>query len=197
MSRVRFLASLLTLLTLLLGACTMPMPMSGAMNGAPAAEMAAPQPVPGQVTVANARARTSPMAQGNGAAYMVVLNGTDAAVRLAAAASDVAAAVELHETIEENGVMKMVPRLDGFEIPAGGSVELKPGGKHVMLIGLVAPLQAGKPFSLTLTFDNGTTIDLSVPVIDMSAEGAMGGMEEMHETEGMGGEDAAGEGTQP
>lgn len=189
MSRVRFVLSLLALATLLLSACAMP--MNGSMNGAPAAEMVAPAPVAGQVTVANPRARTSPMAQGNGAAYMVVLNGTDAPVRLAAAASDVAAAVELHETIEENGVMKMVPQLDGFEIPAGGSVELKPGGKHVMLIGLVAPLEVGKPFSLTLSFDNGTTLEVTVPVMDMSSENGMGGME------GMGGEGAAGEAAKP
>lgn len=169
MVRVRSVIGVLVLVTLLTGACTMP------MGGDVAA---APEPVPGQITVANPRARSSPMVEGNGAAYMVVLNGTDAPVRLAGASSAVASAVEMHETVMEEGIMKMIPRLDGFEIAAGGSVELMPGGKHVMLIGLTTPLETGKPFSLTLTFDNGTTLELSVPVVDMTGAGSMGAMEQ-------------------
>ena len=63
------------------------------------------------------------------------------------------AAVELHESINDNGVMKMEPHPEGFEIPAGGTLELKPGGKHVMLLGLVKPLAVGDTIELTLNFE--------------------------------------------
>ena len=86
------------------------------------------------------------------------------------AATDAADVVELHETVDDNGVMRMIPQPDGFTVPAGGSVELKPGGKHVMMIGLAKPLETGDEFELTLNFDNGESMTLTVPVADMSGE---------------------------
>lgn len=72
--------------------------------------------------------------------------------RLVAAASPVAATVEVHEMKMDNGVMRMaaVPALD---LPAGQTVELKPGGYHIMLIGLKQTLKAGEPVPLTLTVE--------------------------------------------
>ena len=132
--------------------------------------MPAMAPEPGKITVMDARSRPSPMAGGKGAAYLVVLNGLDAEVQLTSAATDAADVVELHETVDDNGVMRMIPQPDGFTVPAGGSVELKPGGKHVMMIGLVKPLETGDEFELTLNFDNGESMTLTVPVADMSGE---------------------------
>ena len=132
--------------------------------------MPAMAPEPGKITVMDARSRPSPMAGGNGAAYLVVLNGLDADVQLTSAATDAADVVELHETVDDNGVMRMIPQPDGFTVPAGGSVELKPGGKHVMMIGLAKPLETGDEFELTLNFDNGESMTLTVPVADMSGE---------------------------
>jgi copper(I)-binding protein len=154
--------------------------MSGEMSGGmedsiDAAEM--PMPEAGVLSAAMVRARPSPLEGGNGAAFMVLLNGTDAPVRLQSAATDVSAVVELHETVDENGVMRMIPQPDGFEIPAGGTVELKPGGKHVMLMGLAAPLEVGQSFTLTLQFDNGESLPLSVPVMEMEGMPNMGGMD--------------------
>lgn len=146
---------------LALVACTAVAPM------APATPL--PAPVAGELTLVDVRARAAPLEGGNSAAYLLVLNGRDEAVRLLSAASDVAAAVELHETINDNGVMKMEPRAEGFEIPAGGVLELKPGGKHVMLLGLAAPLEAGDSVDLTLTFDTGEELKVRAPVIDLGA----------------------------
>ncbi|MGL4647965.1 MAG: copper chaperone PCu(A)C [Caldilineaceae bacterium] len=164
------------ILGLMTSACAPLMQAGDAAESADAQEMGAegamampmPEPQPGLVTAEMVRARPAPLEGGNGAAFMVVLNGTDAPVRLQAAESEVAGAVELHETVDESGIMKMIPRPDGFEIPAGGLVELKPGGKHVMLLGLATPLEAGQSFSLTLRFDDGTTLPLSVPVVEMA-----------------------------
>ena len=170
----RFLAGVgrLLLATLLLSGCVTP------LSGLPVAgPPTAAAPVPGQLAVAGVMARPAPLAGGNGAVYLTVLNGLDQAVQLLSASSPAADVVELHETVEENGVMRMMPRPEGFTVPAGGSVELKPGGKHVMLIGLAQPLNTGDTVDLQLTFDNGATIALAAPVADMS--GARPGMTDM------------------
>jgi periplasmic copper chaperone A len=126
------------------------------------------QPEPGKVTVVNAMARSSPMVGSNGAAYLTVLNGTETEDRLLSAESPAAGAVELHETVHDNGVMRMAQAENGFELPAGSSLELKPGGKHIMLIGLVNSLVAGETVSLTLRFEHAPPIQLDVPIHEMS-----------------------------
>jgi copper(I)-binding protein len=148
--------------------------MPGGMHGEDAAQ--APEPEPGKLTVVDVRARPAPLEGGNGAAYLTVLNGLETPVRLLSAAGEAAAAVELHETIDDNGVMKMEPHPEGFEIPAGGVLELKPGGKHVMLLGLVKPLAVGDSLDLTLNFEGSDAITLTVPVVDMQM--AMPAMEQ-------------------
>jgi hypothetical protein len=162
------------MLSALLAACVAPMP---AMPEA-AMEQTAPQPEPSKVTVAMVRARPAPMLGGNTGAFLTVLNGTDSPVQFVSAAGDVSEVVELHETVDENGVMKMIPHPEGFEVPAGGSLEMKPGGKHVMLIGVTQMLAPGDAFSLTLTFDGADPITVSVPVVEMQ-DAAMGGMGDM------------------
>ena len=73
--------------------------------------------------------------------------------RLVAASSPVAGVVEIHEMSMDNGVMKMRP-VAGLELPAGRTVELKPGGYHVMLMDLKAPLAKDTTLPMTLTFQN-------------------------------------------
>jgi copper(I)-binding protein len=177
--------ALLAVLTLALAGCTPVMPggqpmdvgtMHGEMQGEMAAEMQAPTPEAGVLDVVDVRARPAPLEGGNGAAYMTVRNGLDTAIRLSSASGDVAGAIELHETTDDNGVMKMEPHPEGFEIPPGGVLELKPGGKHVMLLGLGKPLVVGDSFELTLNFDRSDPITLTVPVVEIQ------GMQDMHGT---------------
>lgn len=124
----------------------------GAPNAAPA------------VTVENPFARPSPSEGGNGGAFMTIVNARGTADRLVSGQSSAAKTVELHETTEEGGVMKMRPVPGGFEIPANGRLELKPGGKHVMLIGLTAPLVAGQTIEITLNFEKSGAMKFEVPV---------------------------------
>jgi copper(I)-binding protein len=99
------------------------------------------------------------------AAYMIVENSTDKAERLMSASSSVAAVTEIHETKEmDNGMMGMQPLTDGLEIPANGSVTLKPGGYHIMMMKLNQALAPGQTFTLTLKFQSGKEINLDVPV---------------------------------
>lgn len=76
---------------------------------------------------------------------------------------EVKATAELHQSIKEKGVVKMLP-VDSITIPAKQSVELAPGGLHIMLINLQGPLEAGKTIALELTFDNGTILKIEAPI---------------------------------
>lgn len=146
-----------------------PMGRTAQQAGGMQQAMPVPTPEPGKLTVVNVRARPAPLEGGNGAAFMTVLNGLDKAVRLASIAGNAAGVIELHETVNDNGVMKMEPHPEGFEIPAGGILELKPGGKHVMLLGLAKPLAVGDSLDLTLNFEGSEPITLTVPVVDIQA----------------------------
>jgi periplasmic copper chaperone A len=87
----------------------------------------------------------------------------------------------------ENGVMQMRELGGGLSIPAGGSVVLKPGSYHVMLIGLKKPLTAGETFPLTLTFEKAGNVSITVPVQAMGAgKDKGGGMGNMHDNQGGG-----------
>lgn len=130
----------------------------------------------GELEVANLRARPAPLAGGNGAIYFTVINGTDAEEQLLAASSPAAEAVELHETVDDNGVMRMMHQPEGFVIPPGGTLELMPGGKHVMLIGLAEPLDVGDTVDLTLTFAQAGDQVFNVPVMEIEGTGQMPAM---------------------
>jgi hypothetical protein len=121
----------------------------------------------GGVVIKDPFARASPAGAPTGGAFMTIVNNGQAD-RLVSASSPAAGTVELHETVDENGVMKMVPRPEGWQIPVGGSLELKPGGKHIMLINLTAPLEAGKTIQITLNFEKAGAKTIEIPVKAMS-----------------------------
>lgn len=108
-------------------------------------------------------ARASIGAARTGAAYMTIRNEGAAADRLVAAASEAAEKVELHAHIAEGDIMRMRPA-EAIEIPAGGSVELRPGGLHLMLMGLRYPLKEGEVFPATLTFERAGEVRIGVEV---------------------------------
>jgi copper(I)-binding protein len=105
-----------------------------------------------------------------GAAYMTLRNTGDAADRLIAASSPAAGKTELHTMTMEGDVMRMRP-VAGIEVKPHGSTELKPGGLHVMLMGLKGPLKPGDRLALTLKFEKAGEVSVEVPV---RAAGAMG-----------------------
>lgn len=116
------------------------------------------------ISVEDAYARASRPGAPTGAMFMTIRNASDTPDRLIEARSPVAQLVELHTHIDANGVMRMRPVEDGFEIPAGGVHELARGGDHVMLMGLTRTLENGKTVPLTLVFENAGEISLDVPV---------------------------------
>jgi copper(I)-binding protein len=115
-------------------------------------------------------ARQSPKAATNGAAYMVIKNNGGEADTLTGAKADISEVVELHQTvIDDNGVMHMKP-VEGqrLEIPAGGEVVLKPGGFHVMFMGLKQQLKPNDTIYLTLIFEKSgeKVFDVKVRAMD-------------------------------
>ena len=97
--------------------------------------------------------------------------------KLVGGSSPVAGVVEVHEMKMEGDVMKMRAVPGGLELPAGKAVELKPGGYHVMLMDLKAPLMKDTTIPLTLIFKDAkgveTKTELKVPVSTMAPGGAM------------------------
>lgn len=108
-------------------------------------------------------ARAVPPGQPNSAAFMTLNNHGDQDARIISASSNVSEVTELHTHTEVDGVMQM-RQIDAIDIPAGGTTELKPGGLHVMLIGLNQNLAEGDSVELTLSFEDGTEKQLDVPV---------------------------------
>lgn len=118
-----------------------------------------------------------------GAAYLMIHNSTDMPDRLIGAATEVAKRAELHTHLHENGVMKMRP-VEGVDVPAQGMAILKPGGDHVMLMGLSAPLKEGSHFSLVLIFEKAGEISVMVSVGPVGASKAgHAGHKKKHKTD--------------
>jgi len=128
------------------------------------------------VNVEHAWARATPGGAKSAALYMTLVNkGADD--RLVSVSTPVAGKAEVHSTTTENGVMRMRP-VEALDVKAGTSTTLKPGGYHVMLTDLKAPLVAGQSFAVTLTFENAGKIDVTATVekLGAAAPGAMPGM---------------------
>jgi len=107
-----------------------------------------------------------------GGAY-VTIDNAGAPDRLLGAQTAIAKA-ELHQHIMEGNVMKMVPVPGGIALPAGRTT-LAPGGYHIMLLGLKAPLKEGSSFPMTLTFEKAGKVEVTVTVAKPGAMGPAGG----------------------
>jgi len=120
--------------------------------------------------VNDAYVRATPPGLPNSAAFMTVKNETSKDINIVKATSKVAKFVELHTHDMKDGVMKMyqVPKIT---VPKNGNVVLKPGGFHVMLIGLYHPLKKGENVTFTLELENGETKTITAPI-----KTVMGGM---------------------
>jgi copper(I)-binding protein len=128
----------------------------------------------GDITVEHAWAR--PSRTTNGAVYMVLKNAGGETDRLTGiAAGDVAASSGLHVTaVDAQGVATMRP-VQAIDLPPGGEARLTPGGLHIMLLDLKAPLDEGEGFPLTLTFEKAGTVEVDVAVESKPSHGAEAG----------------------
>ncbi|CAA7626810.1 conserved exported hypothetical protein [Candidatus Terasakiella magnetica] len=112
--------------------------------------------------------RAAPVAGGNGAAFLSIRNhgGAD---RLIAAEAGISKAVELHTHVKDGDIFRM-RKVDAIAVAEHGSIDLKPGGDHIMFIGLNAAMKEGAKVPITLVFEKAGKVTVEVPVL---APGAM------------------------
>lgn len=127
----------------------------------------------GNLEIINPHARaTAPGAPVSGG-YMVIRNKGSEPDRLVAASVDFAGKTEIHQMAMNGDVMVMRPVAAGLEIPAGGEVELKPGGYHVMFMKLNEQLKEGEMRKVKLVFEKAGEIEVEFKVEKVEAMKAM------------------------
>jgi copper(I)-binding protein len=120
-------------------------------------------PAMAQIRIENAWARATPPGAKIAAGYMVIRNDSSAPDRLVGASSPAAERAETHVTVKEGEIFRM-REVKGYDIPARGSFELKPGGAHLMLVNIKAPLKEGAKVPLTLRFQRAGDVKTELQV---------------------------------
>lgn len=123
----------------------------------------------GDITVSNPWARASMGMARSGGGYLTLKNTGKSDDKLVSASSKVSKKTELHTHIMANGIMKM-RQVKDITVPAGGMTMLKPGGLHIMFIGLHDKLKQGESFPLTLNFEKSGSVEV---IMSIKAGGAM------------------------
>jgi len=131
----------------------------------------------GKIRVDTPWARAS--AGTTGAVYFTVHNDGDIPEKLVGASTPAARVADLHTMTMDGNVMRM-RAVEEVPIPPHGTAELKPGGLHLMLTELSAPLVAGQTFPLVLKFDKGSDVQVTVGVTTAGAMGPADHMEHMN-----------------
>jgi uncharacterized protein YcnI/copper(I)-binding protein len=118
----------------------------------------------GDLTISDAWARAMLPGQPAGGGYLIITNKGKAADKLVSVASPGAGKVEVHTMEVVNDVMVMRPVEGGLDIPAGATVELKPGGLHVMFMAVKEPFKEGGSVPVTLEFEKAGKVEVVLPV---------------------------------
>jgi len=122
----------------------------------------------GDIVVSNPWSRATPKGAKVGAGYLVIENRGAIPDRLVGGSVQAATGFEIHDTVVEDGVMRM-RQLAGLELPPGEAVEAKPGGRHIMFVDLEYPLAAGQKAKGELRFERAGRIEIEFEVIGMGA----------------------------
>jgi copper(I)-binding protein len=119
---------------------------------------------PGTLALSDSWARATPPGARTAAVYLT-LTGGEQGDRLLGGSTPAAREVQIHTHIHAEGMMRM-EQIPSLTVPAGGSASLRPGGDHIMLIGLSQPLVAGEQLELQLDFEHAGSMTVSVPIRD-------------------------------
>ncbi len=126
----------------------------------------------GALEIGHPWTRATPKGATLAAGYMKITNTGQETDRLVGGSADFAARLEIHEMAMEGGGMKMRPLPAGIEIKPGQTIELKPGGYHLMFPGLKQQLDKGQKVKGTLRFEKAGSVDVEYAVEAMGGEGA-------------------------
>lgn len=118
--------------------------------------------------------RATPGGSKVAAGYMTIINRGETADRLLSGASGIADRIEIHTMTMEGGVMRMRELEEGLALAPKSVTELKPGGYHIMFIGLEKPITKGDEIPLSLTFATAGKVDLFLPAAGIGAKQAPG-----------------------
>jgi copper(I)-binding protein len=127
------------------------------------------------VKIENAWARATPPGAKIGAGYMTIHNSGATADRLVGASSPAARKVEPHVTVRDGDISRM-RAVPGYDVPANGTFQLTPGGSHLMLMDLKAPLKEGERVPLVLKFQRAGEVKVELEVRALGATHDMSGM---------------------
>lgn len=125
----------------------------------------------GALKIGHPWARATPKGATVGGGYLTITNTGKEPDRLMSIATDVSGKVEFHEMKMDGGVMTMRPVNGGVLVKPGETVALKPGGYHVMFMGLKAPLVEGQSFKGTLLFEKAGKIEVDFKIDKIGAQG--------------------------
>ena len=139
-------------------------PLAGLTLMALAAPVLAHSFTVGQIAIGHPWTRETAATQSVGGGFLTIRNNGKMADRLVSASSPSAAEVQIHTMSMDGGVMKMRQLKDGIAIPAGASIDLKPGGQHIMFIGLKKPFKQGTKIPATLKFARAGSVQVSFVV---------------------------------
>ncbi|GAB4085859.1 copper chaperone PCu(A)C [Myceligenerans cantabricum] len=142
-------------LTLLPAACTAGStadPADAATSGADAAALTVEDPW------------TKAVGDGMTAVFGTLTNTSDHDVHVVSVETDAAESAELHEFVDDGGTPVMQEAEGGFVVPADGSLELEPGGNHLMLIGVTDPLEPGEEVTVVVAAEDGSEVEIAAPV---------------------------------
>jgi copper(I)-binding protein len=123
-----------------------------------------------QVEVENAWSRATPPGAKVAAGYLTIRNKSASPDRLVGASTAIAARVETH-VLEKQGEVMRMREVKGYDVPAKGSFELKPGGAHLMLVDIKRPLKAGEKISMVLRFEKAGEVKTDLEVRALGATG--------------------------
>jgi len=126
----------------------------------------------GSLKISAPWARATPKGAQVGGGYMTITNNGSTPDRLISGASGISSSFEVHEMSMDGGVMKMRMLKDGLEIKPGETVTLKPGGYHIMFMGLKDQLKQGDTFKSTLEFAKAGKVDVEFNIEGIAATGA-------------------------
>ncbi len=145
--------------------------VSGAVALAVQAPAVAHEVKVGPLTLTDLWTRATPPGAVTGAGYFTITNTTAEPDRLVSVWSPAAANAEIHEMRMEGDRMLMRPVAGGVEVPAGATVELTPGGYHVMFVGVVVGFEEGGEVPVTLTFEKAGAIDTFLHILPLGSRG--------------------------
>jgi copper(I)-binding protein len=125
----------------------------------------------GTITVENVWSRTVPDGSEVAVGYLTIRNDGDESDRLVSASAPFAGETEMHQTTMTDGVMQMRPVSEGVPVPAKSTVTLEPGSYHLMFMRLTGPIKEGDTLPLKLTFERAGSVDVTVQVLGIGAQG--------------------------